>query len=69
MNTYKVKTQFIIEGTFEVTADTEAEARDKVKRYCGIAAGWNVYCTMSEKVKHRFRNYPIKKITEITIKK
>lgn len=68
MKTYKVHTQFIISGVFEVVAASEADAREKVNRYCGIAAGWNVYSTLPEKVKHRFSNYPVKEITKITTK-
>lgn len=69
MGTYKVKVQFIISGEYEIIADTEAEAREKVRKYCGITASYNVFCTLPEKVKHRFSNYPTKEIISVTSKK
>ena len=68
MDTYKVKVQFIISGEYEITANSEQEAREKVKRFCGITAGYNVFCTLPEEVKHRFSNYPTKEIVSVTPK-
>lgn len=68
MKTYKVLTLFIISGVFEITAASEAEAQEKVNRYCGITAGRNIYSTLPEKVKYRFDNDPVKEITKITTK-
>ena len=69
MDTYKVKVQFIISGEYEITANSEQEAREKVRRLCGITAGYNVCCTLPERVKHRFSNYPTKEIVSVTPKK
>ena len=66
MDTYKVNVQFIISG--EITANSEQEAREKVRRFCGITAGYNVFCTLPERVKHRFPNYPTKEIVSVTPK-
>ena len=52
MDTYKVNVQFIISGEYEITANSEQEAREKVRRFCGITAGYNVFCTLPERVKH-----------------
>lgn len=68
MDTYKVNVQFIISGEYEITAYSEQEAREKVRRFCGITAGYNVFCTLSERVKHRFSNYPTKEIISVTLK-
>lgn len=68
MDTYKVKVQFIISGEYEITAYPEQEAREKVRRFCGITAGYNVFCTLLERVKHRFSNYPTKEIVSVTPK-
>jgi len=68
MNTYKVKVQFIISGEYEITANSEQEAREKVRRFCGITAGYNVFCTLPERVKYRFSNYPTKEIVSVTPK-
>ena len=68
MNTYKVKVQFIISGEYEITAYSEQEAGEKVRRFCGITAGYNVSCTLPERVKHRFSNYPTKEIVSVTPK-
>ena len=65
MNTYKVKVQFIISGEYEITANSEQEARDKVRRFCGITAGYNVFCTLPERVKLRFSNSPTKEIVSV----
>ena len=68
MDTYKVKVQFIISGEYEITAYSEQEARETVRRFCGITAGYNVFCTLPERVKHRFPNYPTKEIISVTPK-
>lgn len=68
MNTYKVKVQFIISGEYEITANSEQEAGEKVRRFCGITAGYNVFCTLPKEVKHRFSNYPTKEIISVTPK-
>ena len=68
MDTYKVNVQFIISGEYEITANSEQEAREKVRRFCGITAGYNVFCTLPERVKHRFPNYPTKEIVSVTPK-
>ena len=68
MDTYKVNVQFIISGEYEITANSEQEAREKVRRFCGITAGYNVLCTLPERVKHRFPNYPTKEIVSVTPK-
>lgn len=68
MDTYKVKVQFIISGEYEITANSEQEAREKVRKFCGITAGYNVFCTLPERVKHRFPNYPTKEIISVTPK-
>ena len=68
MDTYKVNVQFIISGEYEITANSEQEAREKVRRFCGITAGYNVFCTLPERVKHRFPNYPAKEIVSVTPK-
>ena len=68
MDTYKVNVQFIISGEYEITATSEQEAREKVRRFCGITAGYNVFCTLPERVKHRFPNYPTKEIVSVTPK-
>ena len=68
MDTYKVKVQFIISGEYEITANSEQEAREKVRRFCGITAAYNVFCTLPERVKHRFPNYPTKEIISVTLK-
>ena len=65
MDTYKVNVQFIISGEYEITANSEQEAREKVRRFCGITAGYNVFCTLPERVKHRFPNYPTKEIVSV----
>ena len=69
MDTYKVNVQFIISGEYEITANSEQEGREKVRRFCGgITAGYNVFCTLPERVKQRFSNYLTKEIVRVTPK-
>lgn len=69
MGTYRVHTRFVISGTFEVNASSEADAQKKVRRFCGISAAWNPYSTLPERVSYRFSRYPVKEITQVTIKR
>ena len=67
----QIPTLFINLVNAIVLARDEKELReviDKVRRFCGITAGYNVFCTLPERVKHRFSNYPTKEIVSVTPK-
>ena len=45
---YRVRTQYVFEGVFEVVAESEEEARQKVIQDCGLVMGGNVHRTLPD---------------------
>ena len=45
---YRVRTQYIFEGVFEVVAESREEARQKVVQNCGLVIGGNIHSTLSD---------------------
>lgn len=45
---YRVRTQYVFEGVFEVVAESEEEARQKVIQDCGLVMGGNVHSTLPD---------------------
>ena len=45
---YRVRTQYIFEGVFEVVAESREEARQKVIQDCGMVMGGNVHSSLSD---------------------
>lgn len=43
---YRVRTQYIFEGVFEVLADNKEEARQKVLQNCGLVMGESIHSTL-----------------------
>jgi len=43
---YRVQTQYIFDGVFEVVAESREEARQKVIQDCGMVMGGNVHSTL-----------------------
>ena len=44
---YRVKTQYIFEGVFEVLADSKEDAQQKVLQDCGLVMGGSIHSTLS----------------------
>ena len=64
---YRVRTQYIFEGVFEVVAESKEEARQKVIQNCGMVMGGNVHSTLPDgEVNWAFDIHPDKKIDRIT---
>ena len=40
---YRVRTQYIFEGVFEILAESKEEARRKVLQSCGLVMGGNIH--------------------------
>ena len=56
---YRVRTQYIFEGVFEVVAESREEARQKVIQDCGMVMGGNVHSTLpDEEINWAFSTHP-----------
>ena len=56
---YRVRTQYIFEGVFEVVAESREEARQKVIQDCGMVMGRNVHSTLpDEEINWAFSTHP-----------
>lgn len=63
---YRIRTQYIFEGVFEVLAQSREDARQKVLQDCGLVMGGNIYSTLlDEEVNWAFDIHPEKRIGEI----
>ena len=67
---YRVRTQYIFEGMFEVLADNKEEARQKVLQNCGLVMGGSIHSTLpDEEINWAFSTHPEVKTTRIIIQK
>ena len=67
---YRVRTQYVFEGVFEVVAESREEARKKVIQNCGLVMGGNIHSTLSdEEVNWAFSTSPEVRTGRITIQK
>ena len=67
---YRVQTQYIFEGVFEVLADSKENARQKVLQDCGLVMGGSIHSTLpDEKINWAFSTHPEVKTKRITIQK
>ena len=56
---YRVRTQYIFEGVFEVVAESREDARQKVIQDCGMVMGGNIHSTLpDEKINWAFSTHP-----------
>ena len=67
---YRVRTQYILEGVFEVLADSKENARQKVLQDCGLVMGGSIHSTLpDEEINWVFSTHPEVKVTRVTIQK
>ena len=67
---YRVKTQYIFEGVFEVLADSKENAQQKVLQDCGLVMGGSIHSTSpDEEINWAFSTHPEVKTTRVTIQK
>ena len=67
---YRVRTQYIFEGVFEVIAKSREEARQKVIQNCGLVLAWNIRSTLpDEEVNWAFSTHPEVRTGRITVQK
>lgn len=65
---YRVRTQYVFEGVFEVVAESREEARQKVIRDCGMVMGGNVHSILpDEEINWAFSTHPEVKTERITV--
>ena len=64
---YRVQTQYIFEGVFDVVADNKEEARHKVLQDCGLVMGGSIHSTLSDdEINWAFDRHPNTRISRIT---
>ena len=73
---YRVRTQYIFEGVFEVVAESKEEARQKVLQDCGLVMSGSIHCTLPDEEINfssnalnnswAFDRHPNKRISRIT---
>ena len=69
-NIYRVRTQYIFEGVFEVLANSKENARQKVLQDYGLVMGGNIHSTLpDEEVNWAFDKHPEVKTMRRTIQK
>ena len=65
---YRVRTQYIFEGVFEVVAESSEEVRQKVIQNCGLVMGGNIHSTLpDEEVNWAFSTHPEVRMGRITV--
>ena len=64
---YRVRTQYIFEGVFEVVAESKEDARQKVLQDCGLVMGGSIHSTLpDDEINWAFDRHPNKRIDRIT---
>ena len=65
---YRVRTQYIFEGVFEVVAESREEVPQKVIQNCGLVMGGNIHSTLpDEEVNWAFSTHPEVRMGRITV--
>ena len=63
---YRVRTQYIFDGVFDVVAESKEDARQKVLLNCGLVMGGNIHSTLPEdEINWAFDRHPNKRIDRI----
>ena len=64
---YRVQTQYILEGVFDVVAESKEDARQKVLQNCGLVTGGSIHSTLpDDEINWAFDRHPNKRISRIT---
>ncbi|ERJ72091.1 hypothetical protein HMPREF9148_02931, partial [Prevotella sp. F0091] len=45
---YRIRTQYIFEGVFDVVAENKEEARQKILQNCGLVMGGSIHSTLPD---------------------
>jgi len=66
-NVYRVRTQYIFEGVFEVVAESKEDSRQKVLQKCGLVMGGSIHSTLpNDGINWAFNKHPNTRIDRIT---
>ena len=64
---YRVRTQYIFDGVFDVVAESKEYARQKVLQNCGLVMGGSVHSTLpDDEINWALDRHPNKRIDRIT---
>ena len=64
---YRVRTQYIFEGVFDVVAESKEDARQKILQDCGLVMGGSIHSTLpDDEINWAFDIHPNKQIDGIT---
>ncbi|CRH93430.1 MULTISPECIES: hypothetical protein [Prevotellaceae] len=64
---YRVRTQYVFEGVFEVVATDREEAERKILEDCGMVMGRGIHSTLpDEHINWAFNTHPEERIIETT---
>ena len=64
---YRVRTQYVFEGVFDVVAESKEDVRQKVLQHCGLVMGGTIHSTLpDDEVDWAFDRHPNKRIDRIT---
>lgn len=64
---YRVRTQYIFDGVFDVVAESKEDAQKKVLQNCGLVMGGGIHSTLpDDEINWAFDKHPNKRIDRIT---
>ena len=64
---YRVRTQYVFEGVFDVVAENKEDARKKVLQDCRLVMGGSIHSTLpDDEINWAFDRHPNKRIDRIT---
>ncbi len=65
---YRIRTQYVFEGVFDVVAESREEARQKVIQDCGMMMGGTIHSTLpDDEVNWVFSTHPEVRTGRITV--
>ena len=64
---YRVRTQYVFEGVFDVVAESKEDAQQKVLQNCGLVMGGNIHSTLpDDEINWAFDTHPEERVIETT---
>ena len=67
-NVYRVRTQYVFEGVFDVVAESKEDARQKVIQNCGMVMGGNIHSTLPDnEINWAFSTHPEVRMGRVTV--
>ena len=65
---YRVQTQYVFEGVFEVVAESKEDAQQKVLQDCGLVMGGSIHSTLpDDEINWAFDRHPDVRTGRITV--